>query len=46
MGWLIDKICSWFCKHEFEHVQRVTYADCVVNAYICKKCGKVVKITT
>lgn len=43
---MINWIRRQFCKHEFIHIQKVQYADCVVDTYMCKKCGWVRKITT
>ena len=43
---MINWIRRQFCKHDFIHVQKVTYADCVVDTYMCKKCGWIRKITT
>lgn len=43
---MINWIRQQFCKHEFEHVQKVKYLDCVSDTYICKKCGWIIKITT
>ena len=47
MGWLIDKIRSWFCKHEYEllyecdvwdiHPEYPAYHKWI---YVCKKCGR------
>lgn len=54
MGYLIDKIRSWFCKHEWECVMEAApvYEDFFVKmpayfkwVYVCKKCKcrKIVK---
>lgn len=43
---MIKWIRRCFCKHEFELVQRVTYADCVCASYMCKHCGWIRKIIT
>lgn len=43
---MINWIRRQFCKHEFIHVQKTVYADCVVTTYMCKKCGWIRKITT
>lgn len=43
---MIQWIRRWFCKHEFELVQKVTYQDCVRTSYMCKHCGWVRQITT
>ena len=34
-----------FCCHDWEIVNTVKYADCVVILLKCKKCGKLVKKT-
>lgn len=55
MGWLIDKIRSWFCKHEWECLvdkEPVYYYPFTktVNpeyykwVYVCKKCKKMKRI--
>lgn len=49
MGWLIDKIRSWFCKHEWECLMEKcpvydTYYDSRPSyhkwVYVCKKCKR------
>ena len=52
MGWLIDKIRSWFCKHEWECLaERVPVKDPSLDnpiaykwLYVCKKCKKTKKV--
>lgn len=53
MGYLIDRIRSWFCKHEWELLKEVRLWDpylsnehpCgFVNHYVCKKCMRHKKI--
>lgn len=55
MGWLIDKIRSWFCKHEWECLMEEVpvYGSSLEQypihykwIYVCKKCKrkKIVKI--
>ena len=58
MGWLIDKIREWFCKHEWEClVERQPIYESYTAAtrgipnrhqwvYVCKKCKRVKKIHT
>lgn len=58
MGWLIDKIRSWFCEHEWELLSRnAVYDSCDSNreeeipieyrwVYVCKKCMRKKVITT
>lgn len=58
MGCLIDKIRSWFCKHEWECLiekqpvyivgdnGRRDYPQYYQWIYVCKKCGCRKKITT
>ena len=41
---MIQWIRQCFCKHEFERVHKVSYNDCVVIAYMCKRCGWIRKI--
>lgn len=48
MSWIIDKVRSWFCKHEWEllkeiHVYEHFCKDCPTAykwVYVCKKCMK------
>ena len=49
MGWLIDKIRSWFCKHEWECLMEgaPVYWDSYSTRpsyykwlYVCKKCKR------
>ena len=49
MGWLIDKIRSWFCKHEWECLMAKVpvYEDAYDRipsyhkwVYVCKKCKR------
>ncbi len=50
MSWLIDKVRSWFCKHEWELLQKtnVYKRDNIQSGipsgfewvYVCKKCMK------
>lgn len=55
MGWLIDKIRTWFCKHEYECLlsmvpvydysfEKPDYLDHYEWVYVCKKCKKVKRI--
>ena len=55
MGWLIDKIRSWFCKHEWECLvdrgavynrANQKYPSYYQWLYVCKKCGKKRRITS
>lgn len=55
MGWLIDKIRSWFCIHEWEllwdnDVEETYYGRTLCTyhnwIYVCKKCGRRKKITS
>lgn len=34
------------CKHEFIHVEKVKYKDCIVDTFMCKYCGWIRKIET
>ncbi len=52
MGWLIDKIRAWFCKHEWEclmsevpiYIYSNSYPEYYEWLYVCKKCKKRKKI--
>ena len=55
MGWLIDKIRSWFCKHEWElladNMVEEVYGRHTLDTYhqwiyVCRKCMKKKKITS
>ena len=43
---MIQWIRRCFCKHEFESIQRTSYKDCDISAYMCKHCGWIRKIKT
>lgn len=51
---MIQWFRSWFCKHEFEHVNSTDIAVCgmfntnthYIDTYICKKCGWIRKVRT
>ena len=43
---MINWIRRQFCKHEFIHVEKVKYLDCMRDTYMCKKCGWIRTITT
>ena len=51
MSWLIEKIRSWFCVHEYECIDSVDVYETFYGyvpecptyhkwTYICKKCGR------
>ncbi len=50
MGWLIDEIRSWFCKHEWECLmEKIPVYDSAYSTtiphyhkwvYVCKKCKR------
>lgn len=48
MSWLIDKVRSWFCKHEWELLQKTNVYNNIQSGipsgfewvYVCKKCMK------
>lgn len=48
MSWLIDKVRSWFCKHEWELLQKTNVYNNIQSGipsefewvYVCKKCIK------
>lgn len=42
IGWIRQQ----FCNHNFIHVQRVNYMDCIMNTYMCTKCGYIRKVHT
>lgn len=44
MRWLVNYIRSLFCRHEWEHIAKVTNYIGYTEIYRCKKCGYVQKI--
>lgn len=44
ISFMIHIIRSWFCKHEFVHIEKVKYNDCIHDTFMCKKCGWIRKI--
>ena len=55
MGWLIDKIRSWFCKHDYNCLVDgcAVYTDYFDKhpsyykwVYVCKKCGRKKVVTS